>query len=66
VRHRGSPPTFSNARGKSGPVVLLFHGNVSSSLLWQPLMLDLPDSVRPIAVDLRGSGHSETAPVDAT
>ncbi|WP_411719970.1 alpha/beta fold hydrolase [Mycetocola sp.] len=50
----------------TGPVVVFLHGNVSSSLFWQPLMLDLPDSVRPIAIDLRGFGDSETAPVDAT
>jgi pimeloyl-ACP methyl ester carboxylesterase len=50
----------------SGPVVVFLHGNVSSSLFWQPLMLDLPDTVRPIAIDLRGFGDSETAPVDAT
>jgi pimeloyl-ACP methyl ester carboxylesterase len=49
-----------------GPVVVFLHGNVSSSLFWQPLMLDLPSSVRPIAIDLRGFGDSETAPVDAT
>lgn len=45
------------------PVVLI-HGNVSSSLFFQPLMLALP---RPsIAIDLRGYGDSETLPVDAT
>ncbi len=49
-----------------GTVVVFIHGNVSSSLFWQPLMLDLPDNIRPIAVDLRGFGDSETAPVDAT
>ena len=46
--------------------VLFVHGNVSSSLFWQPLMLDLPDDVRALAVDLRGFGDSETLPVDAT
>ncbi|WP_306231322.1 alpha/beta fold hydrolase [Agrococcus beijingensis] len=45
------------------PIVLI-HGNVSSSLFFQPLMLALP---RPtIAIDLRGYGDSETLPVDAT
>lgn len=45
------------------PPVVFVHGNVSSSLFWQPLMLDLP--VRSLAVDLRGFGDSETKPVDA-
>ncbi len=46
--------------------VLFVHGNVSSSLFWQPTMLGLPDHVRALAVDLRGFGESETLPVDAT
>ncbi len=49
--------------GEGTPVVFV-HGNVSSSLFWQPNMLDLP--VRSIAIDLRGFGDSETKPVDAT
>lgn len=48
----------------STPVVLV-HGNVSSSLFWQEIMLLLPSNLRVIAVDLRGFGASETAPVDA-
>ncbi|WP_405217106.1 alpha/beta fold hydrolase [Agrococcus sp. Ld7] len=49
--------------GEGTPVVLI-HGNVSSSLFFQPLMLALP---RPsLAIDLRGFGDSETLPVDAT
>ncbi len=47
------------------PVVFV-HGNVSSSLFWQPMMLSLPSSINAFAVDLRGFGDSETAPVDAT
>lgn len=51
----------------AGPVPVVFvHGNVSSSLFWQPLMLSLPAEVNALAVDLRGFGDSETAPVDAT
>jgi pimeloyl-ACP methyl ester carboxylesterase len=46
--------------------VLFVHGNVSSSLFWQPMMLALPDDVRALAVDLRGFGGSQTLPVDAT
>jgi len=54
------------AEGEPTRTVLLVHGNVSSSLFWQPLMLSLPPGVRAVAVDLRGFGDSETLPVDAT
>ena len=51
----------------TGDVSVVFvHGNVSSSLFWQPLMLDLPPEINAVAVDLRGYGGSEAAPVDAT
>jgi pimeloyl-ACP methyl ester carboxylesterase len=50
----------------TGPTVVLIHGNVSSSLFFQPLMLALPPEVRALAIDLRGFGESETLPVDAT
>ncbi|WP_353827468.1 alpha/beta fold hydrolase [Agromyces sp. SYSU T0242] len=46
--------------------VLFVHGNVSSSLFWQPTMRSLPADVRALAVDLRGFGGSEARPVDAT
>jgi pimeloyl-ACP methyl ester carboxylesterase len=46
--------------------VVLVHGNVSSSLFYQPTMLALPGGVRALAIDLRGFGDSETKPVDAT
>jgi pimeloyl-ACP methyl ester carboxylesterase len=46
--------------------VVLVHGNVSSALFWQEIMEDLPSDLRTIAVDLRGFGGSEHAPVDAT
>jgi pimeloyl-ACP methyl ester carboxylesterase len=46
--------------------VLFVHGNVSSSLFWQHTMRDLPEAFRPIAVDLRGFGDTDQAPVDAT
>src|SRR5690554_3345899 len=45
--------------------VVFIHGNVSSSLFWQPTMLALPAEVRALAIDLRGFGDSETLPVDA-
>ena len=46
--------------------LILVHGNCSSSLFYQRLMPALPASVRPIAVDLRGFGGTDPAPVDAT
>jgi pimeloyl-ACP methyl ester carboxylesterase len=47
------------------PIVFI-HGNVSSSLFWQPTMLALPKGIRALAIDLRGFGGSETLPVDAS
>jgi pimeloyl-ACP methyl ester carboxylesterase len=52
--------------GRTGPPVLFVHGNVSSSLFWQPTMLALPEGYRPLAVDLRGFGQTDPEPVDAT
>jgi len=49
-----------------GPAIVLVHGNVSSSLFWQEVMLQLPADLPVYAIDLRGFGDSETAPVDAT
>lgn len=46
--------------------VVLVHGNVSSSLFWQEIMQQLPADLRVIAIDLRGFGGSESAPVDAS
>ncbi|GAA3894091.1 alpha/beta hydrolase [Leifsonia kafniensis] len=50
----------------AGPTAVFVHGNVSSALFWQPTMRSLPDSVRALALDLRGFGNSDTLPVDAT
>ena len=52
--------------GRAGDPVLFVHGNVSSSLFWQPTMLALTESYRPLAVDLRGFGSTDPEPVDAT
>ena len=52
--------------GGRGPAVLFVHGNVSSSLFWQPAMLALPEPYRPLAMDLRGFGGTDPEPVDAT
>lgn len=46
--------------------VVFLHGLLTSSLLWQEIMQDLPSDLRVIAVDLRGCGESENLPVDAT
>lgn len=46
--------------------LVLLHDTVSSSLLWQELMQDLPTDLRVIAADLRGFGATESLPVDAT
>src|SRR3954452_22053267 len=50
----------------AAPAVLFVHGNVSSSLFWQPTMLALPGPYRPLALDLRGFGDTDAVPVDAT
>ena len=53
----------------SGPVdgipVLLIHGNCSSAQFWTPLLRHLPPTLRLVAPDLRGYGHTELALVDA-
>ena len=36
-----------SANGRAGHPVLFVHGNVSSSLFWQPTMLALPGPYRP-------------------
>lgn len=46
--------------------VVFVHGNVSSALFWQEIMLALPRDLRVIAVDLRGFGGSGSQSVDAT
>jgi pimeloyl-ACP methyl ester carboxylesterase len=51
--------------GRTGQPVLFVHGNVSSSLFWQPTMLALAEGYRPLAVDLRGFGDTDPEPVDA-
>lgn len=58
VLERAAPP--------GSRTVVFIHGNVSSSLFWQPTMRALPAGVRGLAIDLRGFGDSETLPVDAT
>jgi pimeloyl-ACP methyl ester carboxylesterase len=63
-----SRPTVNvlSVAGRTGPAVLFVHGNVSSSLFWQPLMLALPQEYRPLAIDLRGFGDTDAWGVNAT
>jgi pimeloyl-ACP methyl ester carboxylesterase len=51
---------------RTGVPVVFLHGNLSSSVFWQDTMLRLPSGYRPIAIDLRGFGGTDPAPVDAT
>ena len=41
-----------------GPVVVMVHGNMSSSIHYEPLITRIKDKFRCIAVDLRGFGDS--------
>ncbi|MDJ0335292.1 alpha/beta hydrolase [Salinibacterium sp. G-O1] len=71
VQHRVSTPRLAASvlerpAESATSTVVFIHGNVSSSLFWQPTMLGLDSSIRAIAIDLRGFGDSETLPVDAT
>ncbi|WP_113704550.1 alpha/beta fold hydrolase [Nonomuraea lactucae] len=56
----------ATVEGRTGEPVLFVHGNVSSSAFWLDTMAALPVGYRPLAVDLRGFGESDPAPVDAT
>ncbi len=50
-----------------GAPLLLIHGNCSSGAFWEPFVRHLPPGrFHVIAPDLRGYGHSQAAPVDAT
>lgn len=57
---------YLEAGSREHPTLLLVHGNVSSSTFWLPLMQALAGEYHVLAPDLRGYGHSETKPVDAT
>ncbi|MFI6712013.1 alpha/beta fold hydrolase [Nonomuraea sp. NPDC050478] len=52
--------------GRTGEPVLFVHGNVSSGAFWRDTMAALPGGFRPLAVDLRGFGETDSLPVDAT
>lgn len=57
VREAGDP---------SAPVLVLVHGNVSSSVFFDALIAELSDTFRVIAPDYRGYGGSERKTIDAT
>ncbi|USQ75067.1 alpha/beta fold hydrolase [Ornithinimicrobium cryptoxanthini] len=57
VREAGDPDS---------PVLVLVHGNVSSSVFFDALIEQLADSFRIIAPDYRGYGGSERRTIDAT
>lgn len=52
--------------GSGSEAVLFIHGNGSSAAFWEETMLALPKDYAGYAVDLRGYGETEAAPVDAT
>ncbi|MZD09797.1 alpha/beta fold hydrolase [Streptomyces sp. SID5785] len=56
---------ITDIRDEGEPVVLV-HGNVSSGAFWDTTLAALPDTYRPVAVDLRGFGGTDPLPVDAT
>lgn len=59
--------TYVREAGDPGaPVLVLLHGNVSSSAFFEHLMRDLAADFRLLAPDFRGYGDSERKAVDAT
>ena len=59
--------TFVRHDGRTdGEVVVLVHGNISSSVFWEDTLLALPEGFRGLAPDLRGYGDTEPLAVDAT
>ncbi|MEM6263813.1 MAG: alpha/beta hydrolase [Bacteroidota bacterium] len=59
--------TFYRHHGPAtGEAVVFVHGNVSDSIFWEETMNALPENFQGIAPDMRGYGHSESTPIDAT
>lgn len=50
----------------SGDILVLVHGNVSSSEFFRPILSKLPQDFRLLAPDMRGFGNSDTLGIDAT
>jgi len=48
--------------GNGPETILLIHGNVSSTEYWEKFLNILPPQYRAVALDLRGSGHTEHPP----
>lgn len=47
--------------------IMMIHGNVAAATWWEEIMLALDeDRYHSVAIDLRGYGESQAAPVDAT
>ena len=65
-RHDQEPPllAYSDPR-EAGTPVLFVHGISHNRVVWEKLAKDLPDALRPIAVDLRGHGDSPWSPSSA-
>lgn len=58
---------FYRAAGSAAkPTIVLLHGNVSSSVFYEPLMEALQDEYYLIAPDLRGYGKTQKVPIDST
>jgi pimeloyl-ACP methyl ester carboxylesterase len=49
-------------KGNGPETLLLVHGNVSSTEYWDKFLNILPPQYRAVALDLRGSGHTEHPP----
>ncbi len=58
---RPSLLAYSDPR-EAGVPVLFVHGISHNRVVWEKLANDLPDGLRPIAVDLRGHGDSPWSP----
>jgi pimeloyl-ACP methyl ester carboxylesterase len=56
----------SGDREDPAATVAFVHGNVSSALFWERTMLAAPADWKVVAIDLRGFGETDAAPVDAT
>ncbi|MEW9671470.1 alpha/beta fold hydrolase [Ammoniphilus sp. 3BR4] len=57
---------YLEAGDPARPVVMLVHGNVSSSWFWEDMMESLSQDFYVLAPDLRGYGETEPLAIDAT
>jgi len=58
IRLANGLDVFYRETGRGNRVLLLIHGNVTSSLSWERVMQALPAGVRAVAPDLRGCGDT--------